>query len=1046
MKKQTGKSRVAKPRSNRNKLDPRLAFLLSLPPARLKALKETEDRQQQELAAEIRSLIEATAEGPAAAAERAKGFADVQRRIFAPLSAGLHFPDSKSGWLRRAREPYLSAFVLFDGSADDLRRLGVGVRAQAGDVFTVFAPLSAIGRLEESAALRFVELARLNMTNLDEAVPFAQIDTLHAAAPAVTGAGVIVGILDSRLDIYHPDFRTAANATRVRFLWDQTLAPQGGEAGPPVDPVLPGFTPVGGATYGVEYAQGTIDNELTSFNPPGTPAYQTVRHGGTASEHGTHVAGIAVGNGLGNPASNFVGAAPGSDLIFVALAGAPNTALTADSAALADGFAYVFARAALLGMPCVANRSGSDNQGPHDGTTLGEQFLDNLLLTPGRAITLAAGNSNNTNAHASGNVAAGGTANLVLNYFSADLSNPPDGIAELPTSSDDVEIWYDGHDRFDLTLTIPTAPATVLGPVVPGTNQSVTLANNVQVQVTSVLNDARNGDNLISVIITVPANRSIPLGNWTFALAGTTVINGNFQAWVDRNNRGLSAWRAPFLQAGTLTLGVPSTARRPITVGNHDKTTPTPGIQGGSGRGPTRDGRIKPEIAATGTGVSAARSRNMNAANPGALYVGMSGTSMSAPLVAGACALLFECRGAGLSCADLKQIFENTAGTAGLGAIPNNAFGFGFLQMANACTTAAPNVDVWLRDHVSDTGAEPFAGGIAWLSPDIEVLDRNGNAVPNPTHDPVHRFNNIIRVTVRNRGTQPARNTDVFLYWADPATNLPFPAAWNSTGIFTGAAPNFPAQGNHAVIPLLAAGASVQVQFAWAPPAPGSNIRADDHFCLLARLEHESDPSQIAAGGWTVITAKNNIALRNVHVQPDVPGDSDMAFYVEGSADDDSLIVESELVRGRIELRIPVKALPWRDAKLIERYGRRPGYVLKDDIDLFRSITGTLRAREIEARTGIVGAESLTVRDGVAEILLGGRQRIWIPSVRLAQGARMPASVRVSAPKIDKLRRHVHITQLSGGRIIGGVSLEFHPRAEFPKRSSAANSSKRAKA
>src|SRR6185503_12038325 len=99
-------------------------------------------------------------------------------------------------------------------------------------------------------------------------------------------------------------------------------------------------------------------------------------------------------------------------------------------------------------------------------------------------------------------------------------------------------------------------------------------------------------------------------------------------------------------------------------------------------------------------------------------------------------------------------------------------------------------------------------------------------------HDPARRFNNIIRVTVRNRGTQPARNTQVFLYWADPATNLPFPVAWNSTGVFTGA-PNFPQQGNTIVVPLLGpVGSStdtVQVPFAWAPPAPGSNFRADDH-------------------------------------------------------------------------------------------------------------------------------------------------------------------------------------------------------------------------
>ena len=91
---------------------------------------------------------------------------------------------------------------------------------------------------------------------------------------------MIIGVYDDVLDLYHPDFRTSANATRVLFLWDQTLTPQAGEAGPPKEPTLPGFTPKGGVTYGVEYDRATIDQELNSFNPPTTPAYGTVRHGG----------------------------------------------------------------------------------------------------------------------------------------------------------------------------------------------------------------------------------------------------------------------------------------------------------------------------------------------------------------------------------------------------------------------------------------------------------------------------------------------------------------------------------------------------------------------------------------------------------------------------------------------------------------------------------------------------------------------------------------------------------------------------------------------
>jgi Subtilase family len=482
-----------------------LNALLSL---RAPALQALARHERERLAILERDLAEALQSSDTDRDRTRARFARLDARQFAPLTAGLFLAGSDVRPPVRLRPPFLSAFVLSDGSADDLRGLGAQVRSRVGDVFSCFVPVSAIPALEASPAVRFLELTRPLFRNLDTAVAYAQVGTLHAAVPPVTGAGVVVGIVDSRLDIYHPDFRTAANATRVLFLWDQTLVPQGAEASPPTAPALPGFTPAGGAAYGVEYTQAVIDNELNAFNPPATPAYQTVRHGGFAAEHGTHVAGIAAGNGLAQ-AGTFTGAAPGAGIIFVRNAGAAGTALFGDSAGMADAFAYIFARAAALGQPCVINMSQSDNQGPHDGTTLGEQFLDGLLATPGRAITLSAGNANNTGSHAAGTVAAGAVVNLQLNYRSMDTNG--DGVADaFPTSNDDIEIWYDGHDRFTCSVTAPTVPATVIGPVAPGGAASAVLPGGVSVQVTSVVNDPRNGDNLISIIYTVPTGSEHP--------------------------------------------------------------------------------------------------------------------------------------------------------------------------------------------------------------------------------------------------------------------------------------------------------------------------------------------------------------------------------------------------------------------------------------------------------------------------------------------------------------------------------------------------------
>jgi hypothetical protein len=1001
---------------HRVKLDPRLDFLLSLPQRDLEGLKRGEDAALHDLAGEIaavREEIDRESGGEEAPDDAAERFERLQQRFFAPLTTGLFLPRDR-GKPIPSREPYVSVFIRSDASAQDLNDLGAHVRSQACDLFTAFIPLSVIQRLEQSSTVHAIELARPLFPRLDFARTYTGIDTVQTGPPPVTGAGVIVGVIDTAFDVYHPGFRTAAGATRALFLWDQSLAPVGGESGPPTGIGLPGFMPAGG-TFGVEYDQAAITAELAAA----PPAYQTVRHGGTTDEHGTHVAGIAAGNGLGSLGGNFTGAAPSADIIFVSPRfNVPFTTGFADSTFVADAFSYIFARAAQLGKPCVVNMSLGDRQGAHDGSDLGERFLDARLTIPSRAITLAAGNDTGLGSHAAGMVPGGGTANLVLNY-----SAPPLGQTHR---NDDLEIWYDGHDRFTVTVTGPMGAPNTVGPVAPGGNSTVVLSNGTQVRVTSVLGDPRNGDNLISVILTLPVGGALT-GNWTIVLAGTTVLNGRFDGWIDVNNGGRGRWQAPFVQETALTISPPATARRPISVGNHEKVGPPPTIRASSSLGPTRDGRIKPEIATVGTNVMAPRSRNMNAVAPGALYVSMTGTSMAAPLVAGACAQLFECRGAAATWADLKQILTGRAVTAGIGAIPSNAFGFGFMRMTSACAQPATSVDVWLRDDAADTGIEPYTGPVVWLCPDIEVLDTAGNPVANPRHNPAARFNNRVRVTVRNRGTQPARNTEVFLYWADPATNIPFPAAWRSTGIYTGGAPNFTTQGNQIVVPLLAPGASTQVEFAWAPPAPGSNLSGDDHFCLQARLENEADPSGVGTGGFGSIGARNNIGLRNVHVQPNHTGaHAETGFYVVGSPNGDGLIITSDLAAGAVSVQLPVGLLPWRELALLEERGPRATYGCGDPKrDPLADERRKLAADEVERFTDIRGADGLLLADGVATVLGGPQAEIVAPCINITEGTRAPIRVTVADLDTDKERRFVHVAQLSAGARVGGFTLEL---------------------
>jgi subtilisin family serine protease len=331
-------------RRTRPKLDPRLAHLLSLPRKRLQALKREEHRR-----------LSALSEEPGSAPSASKADRRPGRPLLA-LTGGVYFP-SREAWERgpaAIREPYISAFILADISGADLVKLGARVRSQACDVFTAFVPLSRIPALEAAPGVRYVELAGTVSTALDQAIPYTGMDVLHNTAPSLNGAGVIVGVVDFYIDVYHPDFRLPNGRTRVFYLWDQALTRQGQEKSP--DATLLSPTTFTGSAYGVEYDQTTIDAELAAFNPPNN--YQIVRHGGAVAAHGAHVAGIAAGNGRGQNGT-YTGAAPAANVIFVRPW--PTAGIwTTDSATMADAVAYVFSRAALLDQPAVVNLSSAN--------------------------------------------------------------------------------------------------------------------------------------------------------------------------------------------------------------------------------------------------------------------------------------------------------------------------------------------------------------------------------------------------------------------------------------------------------------------------------------------------------------------------------------------------------------------------------------------------------------------------------------------------------------------------------------------------------------
>ena len=550
-----------------------------------------------------------------------------------------------------AEEPSPKATVLvqYTGDLADIEERGFESRTVAGDVATGVVELDKLDEIVALDSVVKVESSRPMDSELDLSLPEVRANLVHTGPPGFRGTGVIVGIIDSGIDFTHESFRGVGGASRITAIWDQNLTPTGNESSP------------SGFTYGVEYTKADIDEALAASNP-----FSVVRHRDqdTLSGHGTHVAGIAAGDGSvegnGQPAFTFVGVAPEAEIIVVANRPETSAFGIGDSASTLDAVAYIFNKASSLRKPVVINQSQGDNLGPHDGTSLLERGIDNLLGEPGRAMIKSAGNAGSDRIHASGTVASGEpeTVQFVV---------PPND-----STTDAFDIWYPGADRFDIEIVPPDGNTSDV--VTPGTTTTLNLPNENRVFVGSVLNDPNNNDNRIFILLLPGSRPAVQQGTWAFALHGTSVSDGRFDAWIQRGPP-IPRFVGPHLD-NSRTISVPGTSSEVISVASYITKGPGAGnISSFSSRGPTRDGRRQPQITAPGQQIMSMRAPNIMSGSD--RYHLLQGTSMAAPHVTGIVALMLQ-KNNGLTQSQISDCLTRTAHSDGFTqAVPNDTWGHG---------------------------------------------------------------------------------------------------------------------------------------------------------------------------------------------------------------------------------------------------------------------------------------------------------------------------------------------------------------------------------
>jgi subtilisin family serine protease len=579
----------------------------------------------------------------------------------------------------------LDVFIRGTVSRSELEALGVQVRTELPGLFTAYVPVDAIDQVAALPGVTSVRGAVLCEPNLNVSVPTTGADLLRGAGPTFTGlngAGVLIGDCDSGLDFDHGDFKDAAGLTRVINIWDQNVSPA--------------VNPPSGYAYGREWTAAEIDGGTCTEVDPAS-------HGG----HGTHCMGIAAGDGSqtgnGQPAYAYVGMAPKADIVEIAT--------TYFDSAILDGVAYLFARATARGQNAVCNLSLGSQFGPHDGTSDFEAGLT-ALSGPGRVVCVSAGNDRGTGASGSPYIhaklltpAGGDSARMTV---AGAATNPPAGSAATVA----IDGYYRAGDNINLTLRSPNN--TFIGPITLGTSNGaypgVTYTGVGRVYVENGIASTATGDREIYIEISRTSSTNTPNGSWAFYFTPVslgsdgrvdmyrfytftaTIANGTTFTLKNTNDGTVSE---PGNAAGVITCAAWETKNSWTDCGGRGVVYSAPAPIGQfatfSSRGPSRDDRQKPDIAAPGMGIGSARSFDYTiscGSSVSSLLLDLNhiinqGTSMAAPHVAGACALLFEKYGA-LTPDQLKAYLAANATLDGFtGSVWNADWGNGKLHLGD---------------------------------------------------------------------------------------------------------------------------------------------------------------------------------------------------------------------------------------------------------------------------------------------------------------------------------------------------------------------------
>lgn len=422
-------------------------------------------------------------------------------------------------------------------------------------------------------------LSMINGENLD-----------NESVLGLDGKDIVIGIVDTGIDILNEEFLNEYGRTRIKYAWDQSVNSSSGDS------------------YAGEFPFGTYytEEQLNRFVEEGN----SVLRG--EDNHGNYLASIAAGRNNG--------IAVNSDLVVVKLKKAKEN--LKELYGVRQGEAYseadiMLAIAYILQCSYRLRKTVSiligfgTNSGSHTGSAALEAYINNIGILRGVCVSVAGGNEGSAGHHTDGDIEENEQAVIEINVpektaFTLEIWGKAPGVYAIGMDIAGGEIIDRIPPRFDRSQ--------IIKPIFGGGT----------IYVDYFLVEGQSGDELILVRFF-----DTPRGLYRITLTATGTVEKQYRAWLPVSSfvpEGL-VFTNP-VTWGTVT--VPGTAVTPIVSGAYNYSDGSIYVNGS--RGYTANSVVKPDLAAPGV--------NITGAGPYGTKVTGSGSSISAACAVGAAALM----------------------------------------------------------------------------------------------------------------------------------------------------------------------------------------------------------------------------------------------------------------------------------------------------------------------------------------------------------------------------------------------------------------------